>query len=472
MACVSPAHANEEAFVARQFSCDVVVVGAGLAGLRAATRLQQAGLSVQVLEARDRVGGKTWTITTHDTSIDIGGQWIGATQDRVLALVAELGLDMFESSIEYPLDRAGSFTVVLDGVPHAVRGFDVDDLTELPIRPETLQQWRDAMTELTRLAATVPPEAPWLTPWARRWDSMTLEYWMEQQMSDPLARALFVGTTLNELAASPVDISVLSMMHQLAMCPPSESSERWRIVGGAQQMSERMAAQLGDVVHLNDPVISVDWLADDVIVYTDLDGEYRAKRVIVALPPNLAGRLDYYPVLPVARESLTSRFPVGHVIKAQAVYERPFWRESGMNGYALIPQPEYISIIEDNSTPSAPTGVLVGFSFTDDAAVLADMPLADRRAQVLREFAAVFGPEALNPLDYIEGIWSLEQWSLGAWQCMPTPGAWTSYGTAWRVPVGPIHWAAADYADSWYGYFDGALRSGEDAAAAVLASLD
>lgn len=457
--------------MATQHTCDVVVVGAGLAGLRAATRLQEAGLSVHVLEARERVGGKTWTITTHDTTVDIGGQWIGPTQDRVLSLVQDLGLELFESSIDFPLDRSGDYTVVLDGVPHRAPGFGIDDLAGLPIRPDTLQQWRDALVELTRLAATVPCESPWLTPWARRWDSMTLEHWMEQQMSDPLARALFVCTTLNELAASPVDISVLSMMHQLAMCPLSESSERWRIVGGAQQMSERLARQLGDAVHLADPVIAIDWLADDVIVYTDLDGEYRAKRVVVALPPNLAGRLDYYPVLPVARESLTSRFPVGHVIKAQAVYDRPFWRDNGMNGYALIPDPEYISIVEDNSTPQAPTGVLVGFSFTDAAAELADMPQAERRAQVLREFAAVFGPDALHPLDYVEGIWSLEQWSLGAWQCMPTPGAWTSYGTAWRASVGPIHWAAAYYADRWYGYFDGALRSGEDAATAVIASL-
>ena len=457
--------------MARQYSCDVVVVGAGLAGLRAATRLRGAGVDVHVLEARDRVGGKAWTITTHHTTVDIGGQWIGPTQDRVLGLARELGLELFESSIDYPLDRSGAFTVVLDGVPHRAHGLAADDLAHLPIRPDTLRQWRAAIDELTRLAATVPPEAPWLTPWARKWDSMTLEHWMDQQMTDPLARALFVCTTLNELAASPVDISVLSMMHQLAMCPVSEPSEKWRLVGGAQQMCVRLAEQLGDAVHLNDPVISIDWLPDDVIVYTDLDGEYRAKRVIVALPPNLAGRLDYYPVLPVARESLTSRFPVGHVVKAQAVYDRPFWREAGLNGYALIPQPEYVSLIEDNSTPQAPTGVLVGFSFTDDAAELADMAPDARRQQVLREFAAVFGPQALHPLDYIEGIWSLEQWSLGAWQCMPTPGAWTSYGTAWRAAVGPIHWAAADYADRWYGYFDGALRSGEDTADAVIASL-
>ena len=107
--------------MARQYSCDVVVVGAGLAGLRAATRLRGAGVDVHVLEARDRVGGKAWTITTHDTTVDIGGQWLGPTQDRVLGLAKELGLQLFESSIDYPLDRSGAFTVVLDGAPSGAR---------------------------------------------------------------------------------------------------------------------------------------------------------------------------------------------------------------------------------------------------------------------------------------------------------------------------------------------------------------
>ena len=452
-------------------ACDVVVIGAGLAGLRAATLLQGQGLDVHILEARDRVGGKTWTVPAHGTSIDVGGQWVGPTQHHVLALVEELGLELFESAIEKPLDRDGAFAIVLDGVLHRLPSFGADDLATLPVPAESIEQFRAASDEIVRLAAAVPTDAPWNTPWARHWDSMTLEHWMHQQMSDPLARALFTAVGPNELAVAPVDISVLSMMHQVAMAPPSEVSERWRILGGAQQMCTRLAERLGDRVHLADPVISLDWSDDGVVVYTDLDGEFHAARVIVAMPPNLAGRLDYYPVLPVARESLTSRFPVGHVIKIQAVYERPFWREQGLNGYALIPFPESVSVIADNSTPENGHGVLAGFVYADEAAWLADQPQEERRAQVLREFAAIFGPQALTPLDVVEGLWSLEQWTLGAWQCMPTPGAWTTYGEAWREPVGPIHWAASDYADRWYGFFDGALASGASAAAAVTASL-
>lgn len=453
-------------------ACDVVVVGAGLAGLRAATLLAEQGLSVHVLEARDRVGGKTWTVRSGDTSLDIGGQWVGPTQHRVIALVEELGLQLFESSIERPLDREGDFAFVIDGALHRVPSLNLDDLAALPIPEGSIDQLRAAQDEIQRLAATVPTDAPWTAPWARRWDSMTLEYWMHQQMSDPLARALFTALGPNELAVSPIDISVLSMMHQAAMSPVSEIPELWRILGGAQQLSQRLAERLGDRVHLSDPVIAVDWSHEDgVVVYTDLDGEYAARAAIVALPPNLAGRLDYYPVLPIARDSLTSRFPVGHVIKIQAVYDRPFWREQGLNGYALIPFPESVSVIEDNSTPESDAGVLVGFVYADEAAWLADQPPAERRGQVLREFAAIFGPLALEPRDYIEGLWSLEQWTLGAWQCMPTTGAWTTYGEAWRAPVGPIHWAASDYSNRWYGYFEGALASGEDAAAAVAARL-
>lgn len=452
-------------------TCDVVVVGAGLAGLRAAERLAAKGIDVQVLEARDRVGGKTWTVDSHGTSIDVGGQWIGPTQQRALALIDELGLALFESSLDAPLDTSGDFTVVLDGDLYSLPRLDEEHLRSLPIAPTALEQLHEAHDELERLAATVPADKPWMAPWARRWDIMTFEHWMNEWMSDPMARALFTALDLNELAVAPVDISVLAYLHQVATSPAAEKPDTWRIVGGAQQISERLADRLGDRVHLGDPVVSIEWTDDGAIVYTDLDQEYVARRVIVALPPHLAGRIHYYPPVPVARDCLTARYPVGHVIKAQAVYDRPFWRDQGKNGYAFIPVPQTITLIVDNSTPESERGVLAGFVYADRAAELSDEPAESRRARVLRDFAAVFGPQAMEPLYYVEGLWSREQWSLGAWQCIPSAGAWTSYGEAWRAPIGPLHWAAADYADRWYGYIDGAISSGEGAAASVAASL-
>ena len=207
-------------------SCDVVVIGAGLAGLRAADRLFAGGVDVQVLEARDRVGGKTWTVTSHGTSIDVGGQWIGVTQLHALGLAEELGLTLFESSPELPLDRQGSFTVVIDGTLHSLAVLDVENLASLPFPESALEQLREAGAELTRLAATVPADAPWDAPWARRWDAMTLEHWMHEQMTDPVARALFTALGPNELAVSPVDISVLSYLHQLATSPADETPEQ------------------------------------------------------------------------------------------------------------------------------------------------------------------------------------------------------------------------------------------------------
>ncbi|MGH2983688.1 MAG: flavin monoamine oxidase family protein, partial [Solirubrobacterales bacterium] len=193
----------------------------------------------------------------------------------------------------------------------------------------------------------------------------------------------------------------------------------------------------------------------------------RARRAIVALPPALAGRIDYDPPLPGARDQLTQRMPMGSVIKCMAIYDEPFWREQGLSGQATsLPGPT--QVIFDNTPPNGAPGVILGFLEARDARALGALPEAERRAAVIGTFERLFGPRAGKPRDYVEKDWSAEPYSRGCYAGVFGPGAWTGYGRALREPVRRIHWAGTETATRWMGYFDGAVQSGRRAAAEVV----
>jgi monoamine oxidase len=222
-----------------------------------------------------------------------------------------------------------------------------------------------------------------------------------------------------------------------------------------------MAEELGDRVVLSTPVRAIRADADGIVA-----AEVRARRTIVAVPPALAGRIEYDPPLPPARDQLTQRMPMGAVIKVMAVYEEPFWRGDGLSGQALsLPGPA--QVIFDNTPPNGSPG-LIGFLEARDARLLGSLPEAERREAVLRGFQRLFGRRAAHPVLYVEKDWSSEVFSRGCYAGVLGPGAWTGYGRALREPVGRLHWAGTETATRWMGYMDGAIQSGKRAAAEVL----
>jgi monoamine oxidase len=196
---------------------------------------------------------------------------------------------------------------------------------------------------------------------------------------------------------------------------------------------------------------------------TDVTGSH----VIVTLPPTLAGRLDYEPALPSWRDQLTQRLPAGSVIKVYAAYDEPFWRADGLNGQAASDRGP-VKVTFDNSPPSGTPGVLMGFLEGNEAREWARRSPEERRDAVLGCFARYFGPRALAPTEYVERDWMAEELTRGCYGAHFTPGVWTAYGHALREPVGRIHWAGAECSPVWNGYMEGAVRSGEATAAAVL----
>jgi monoamine oxidase len=442
---------------------DAVVVGAGLAGLSAARALRAAGRSVVVLEARDRVGGRTLNHDIGDGKVvEVGGQWVGPTQHRLLALAAELGIETF------PTYNEGENLVALGDRRQRYRG-------AIPrINPLVLLEVGQARFRLDRMARTVPLEAPWEAQRAAVWDGQTYWSWIRRTVASPAARELFRMSTQAVWACEPEDVSFLHVLfyaHSAGgfddLIGTDGGAQQDRFVGGSQRLALGLAERLGDAVRLSSPVHALAWDAEGVSVAFD-GGALRAGAVVVAIPPTLTSRLRYDPPFPGLRDQLTQRMPQGAVIKCMAIYDEPFWRRDGLTGQALSERgPARITF--DNSPPDGSPGVLLGFLEARYARELGRLSPDERRDRVVEGFARVFGPRAARPEGYVERAWADEEWTRGCYGCYFTPGGWTGYGRALREPIGPIHWAGAETATVWNGYMDGAVQSGERAAAAVLA---
>jgi monoamine oxidase len=404
---------------------DVVVIGAGLAGLVAARDLQRAGRSVVVLEARDRVGGRTLNQELGGGKVvEAGGQWIGPTQDRLAALADELGVERF------PTFGEGEHLTEVGGEVRRYRG----RIPRLP--PAALADFAQAQLRLDRMARKVPTAAPWEAPKAAAWDGQTFHTWMRRNVRTRGGRALMEGVIEGVWACEPSDVSLLHVLFYIHSADGLESlisteggAQQDRFVGGSQRLALGLAESLD--VRLGTPVARVEW-ADDRVVAAGV----RAQAAMIAIPPVLAGRIDYAPALPALRDQLTQRIPMGAVIKCHAVYDEPFWRRDGLTGQA--------------GSDAGPAKVIFD-------------NLAARRLP--RRAARAADPEAFH-----EQVWAAEAWSRGCYGAFLPPGAWTACGRALRPPVGPLHWAGAEYAERWSGYMDGAVRSGEAAAAAVCGS--
>jgi monoamine oxidase len=448
--------------MAERVDADVTVVGAGIAGLIAARELANAGKEVVVLEARDRVGGRVLDHRLSDgTVVELGGQWIGPTQLRMAKLTAELGLETF------PTYDTGDHLLRFGDRTGRYRG------TIPRLGPVVLADMAQAQARFDRMARHVPLETPWAADRADEWDAQTFETWIRRNAGTAKARELLRIYAEAVFAAEAADFSLLHALVYThsgggvdALAGTHGGAQQDRFVGGSQLVPIRLAEQLGDRVQLSTPVRRIEQDADRASVHAR-GVVVSAEHVIVALPPTLAGRLVYEPPMPSARDQLTQRVPAGSVIKCHAVYDAPFWRADGLTGQAAGDRGP-VKIVFDNSPPSGSPGVLLAFLEGAAARRLGRAGPDERRRAVIGSLVDFFGPRAGDPDEYVELDWSEEEWTRGCYGAHFPPGVWTQYGPALRAPVGRVHWAGAETATVWSGYMDGAVQSGERAAAEVL----
>jgi monoamine oxidase len=455
-------------------SADVVVIGAGLAGLTAARRLRQAGVrDVVVLEARDRVGGRTYTKTVHGIPVDVGGQWIktktsayGRAQDFLVKLAKETGVDT------YPVYYEGNNVGYSNGMRQE---YDPGPTQELPPGPDLVDA-AQVILKADQMSAEVPADSPWDAPSAVDYDSQTTETWLRDNTATPSGKRLVDLGIEAIFACQPRDISLLYVLWYIKQADTLENListpagyQESRFKGGAQTISRKLAKKLGPRVVTRSPVTKVRQGRRGVVVES-ARATVHAKRAIVALAPTLCHKIEWIPRMPALREQLTQRYQMGSVIKVQAIYDEPFWRKDGLTGFT-VSDTGPCRVTWDNTVPGHAPGVLVTFFEGTDARDYAPRTAKERRDATLECLARYFGDKASKPVDFVELVWAKERYSGGCYVGYTSPGTLLDFGRALREPVGRIHWGGTETATLGIGYMDGAVQSGERVAAEVIEAL-
>ncbi len=486
---------------------DVVVIGAGPAGLTAAYTLAKAGKKVTVVEARNRVGGRTWNGKILDDNgrehfIEIGGQWISPDQTRLTALTEELGLETF------PRFREGNSVYVSpDGTRHTYTG------DRLPVTDHTLAEMEKLIKLMDDLAEEIGAETPWAAEKAEELDTVAFRTWLHQHSDDQEAIdnvSIYVASGM--LTKPSYAFSTLQAVLMAASAGSFSNlvDEDFildrRVVGGMMHVSETLAEKvrdLGGEIIFESPVRQIDWhdadptTVDEINTVADVRNgvtdngaagsvtvhadkvTVHAKNAVLAVPPNLYNRISFVPPMPREQHVAHQHISMGLVIKVHAVYETPFWREDGLSGTAFgggrLVQEVYDNTNYGANITDAPAdtedsyGTLVGFVSDLYAEEMWALPEEERKQRILSAMADYLGPKTMEPIAFYLSDMAAEEWTRGAYATSYDLGGLHRWGHLQNQPTGPIHYACSDIAAEGYQHVDGAVRQGEAAALAVIA---
>jgi monoamine oxidase len=446
-----------------RIDADVCVVGAGYAGLTAARRLSQSGKSVAVLEARDRIGGRIWTYHLPDGSpVDRGGAWLAPKHDAIFRLAGEVGIATYKTWVK------GAHLLVGEGRTRRYTGL-IPKISPLAVVSIALAQ-----AKVDRMAKRVPLDAPWTAKRADEWDSRSVAWYLERTgIRTALGRDLFEMAVRGLFTGDLNDVSFLHLLFLVrghgsinTLFSIEGGAQENMVEGGAGSIARRVADELGDAVHLESPVRSVTQRDDHVVV--EADGlTVSARHVVVAVPPALTLGIDFEPSLPDDRLTLYRNAVAGPETKTLVVYDEPFWRADGLSGQTA--QPRSASEVTLDATPaSGSPGVIASFTFGPVAERLDALDATDRRRAVLDALSARLGGRAASPTEFIETPWWTEEWTRGCSFAHLPPGTLTRYGHLLREPLRRVHWAGTETSTTSHGSIDGAVRSGERAAAEIV----
>ena len=438
---------------------EVIVIGAGISGLVAARHLRKHGVDVLVLEARDRVGGRTLSHRLGTDKIDLGGQWVGPTQNQVKALLKELKIETFKQHTKgKKIISLGDRIVEYSGLVPA-------------LSINTLLSSLYHLLNIDLKKSSIPVHEPWNAKNAAEYDSITVEDWLKKNVKNEDARSLLRIATEMVFAKEPEEISFLFFLFYIRsgqgfrrLTETDGGAQQERFKKGAQEMSLRMADELGERVLLEHAVESIIQ-NDNGIEIRSRDRLFRCSHAIMAMPPAMISNVDFKPPLSEERRHLTNSMPMGSVIKCIIGYHEPFWRKNGYSGECIF-RDGLVRATFDDCNEDGSEAALVAFIIAAPALTAKDPE--NRKKEVLKQLAKVFGPEIHNCTSYIDQDWSEEEFSGGCYVGIFTPGKMHKYAHLLRQPEGRLHFAGTETATRWMGYFDGAVEAGNRAANEIL----
>ena len=443
---------------------DVIIIGAGAAGLKAALTLKEAGKSVLVLEARDRTGGRVKAGTIAGYDIDLGGMWVDKKQTCLLEQAEKYNIKTYE-------DRSvGNNIFQLDNEHRYV----TPDL--IPLSRYAKYSLNRAMKNLLKDAGQVSADEPWNAKYANRFDRKSLQGWIDQTIKSKPAASLFHLVNLVEWSVDPSSISYLfflSLADSESLSSSNLAMEDWsqsmKFHSGMFSVLQAMADELTDNILLSKPVKSISQNDSGISVYCDGEA-FNSNYCIVATSPVLASRIDFQPQLSARRDLFMQNMPTASTIKCYIAYEKPFWRELGFSGI-IFSNENIFSVISDATPPGADIGVLVAFACGANAIDMSSLSVAQRQKMLIDVLIENFGEQAKSPIDYVDNDWVSAVWSRGCYGGYFPPGALTLVKQNGSEPCGRIHWAGADYTTEWFGFVCGAMESGQSVAEDVINTM-
>ncbi|KAH6658851.1 putative flavin-containing amine oxidase [Plectosphaerella plurivora] len=448
---------------------DIVVIGAGFSGLQAAYSAQKAGLSVAVVEARDRVGGKSHSIPLASSrgTADLGAAWVNQhLQPRVWSFIERLGL-----AVNIVKQRLGRTAVLVTAD---------DQRIEFPygITPEFSQEEKDNLVKIRDhiQAKSLNTEAP-----GRKDDSVSLDQYVRDLGASPKTVAMINLWTrvmhglesTEESAAFFIDYCRTNHGLLAIRADDETGGNYMRLTSGTQSIARGLADLVGHKhIHLSSPVLSIEDKKTHVVVTTRNSRTFEAKKLILSIPSTMYRELQFFPSLPPRLEQIASHTKLGHYNKALVFYDRPWWREGGFNGFIMSFKGP-VCVARDTSVDKDGVYGLTCFLNGAPGEAWAKTSPSERRRVTVQQLAEMFrgGEEALSPREFVDQIWKHEEFSRGALVPVPAIGHYTEFADVYGKPVGNIHFAGTEYSRHWKGYIEGALSAGEVAAEEVVSLL-